>query len=125
MFNSLGIKAWIQAGSISWPMIAKEEDDGVCSTHFSYMWEGFTPHNVNRLACRLLPEMHVWVALPDERQVVDFSTGELPEQAKRAGFVWTGPKPPDYLWDTHIPEGVRYAPDLDATRLADLLCRFK
>lgn len=121
LFKNLGVDACLQAGSLSWPMIRMEEDDGVSPTHFSYMWEGLTAKNLTRLASGLLPEIHVWVALPKERQVVDFSTGELPEEARRLKVTWTGPTPPDYLWDTCAPAYVRYVPDMVATQIASQL----
>jgi hypothetical protein len=118
VFKRLGVNVALQAGSMSWPVIHLEEDDGVKATHFSYMWEGLTAKNLNILASGLLPEMHVWVALPDAKSVVDFTTGELKKHAEKVGVNWSGPEPLEYFWDTHTPRGVVYTPDRVAIQVA-------
>ena len=64
----------------------------------------------------LLPEIHVWVGLPDQNELLDFATKFLPEQAAKEGLAWRTPPPPDFLWcgPSELPEGVLYKPDLDA-----------
>ena len=118
LFKRLGINVALQAGSLSWPVIHLEEDDGKCNTHFSYMWEGLTTKNVDILVSGRLPEMHVWVVLPDTKSLVDFTTGDLKKHAAKVGVTWSGPEPLEYFWDTHTPSGVVYTPDKVATRVA-------
>lgn len=49
----------------------------------------------------LLPEMHVWAAIPFTKEIVDMSTKFWPEQAQRlGGFDWPGTVPPDFFWGT-------------------------
>jgi hypothetical protein len=64
----------------------------------------------------LLPEIHVWVGLPDQNELLDFATKFLPEQAAKEGLVWRTPPPPDFLWcgPSELSEGVLYKPNLDA-----------
>lgn len=111
-----GLRPKIQAGSMSWPIVTPEQDDGVSPTHFSYEWSPGSPESLMQLATGGLPEMHVWVALPDQNEILDFSTKSFPEEAKRHGLVWRTPPPPDYLWCRagEQPPRVHYKPDLQA-----------
>lgn len=111
-----GRRVCVQAGSLQWPSLA--EDDGVSPTHFAYMWEPDSETTLVRVAAGQMPEVHCWVALPDDGELVDLSTKYLPAQAARLGVPWTAPPPPDYLWATaaEVPEGVLYAPDPGAIR---------
>ena len=77
--------AVIQAGSLQWPRLRPEDDDGVVNTHFAYMWGGLTPESVVSMAAGNLPEIHVWAGLPDEQIIVDFSTRYLTIAAAQAG----------------------------------------
>ena len=114
-----GLRAVIQAGSASWPIIDLDKDDGVQMTHFSYQWSPNEIQSRLAIAGGAMPEMHVWVALPDSGELVDFTTGFWPEQAKLlTGLDWPGPKPPNYLWDKKLPRGVQYTPIRDAVTFA-------
>jgi hypothetical protein len=64
----------------------------------------------------LLPEIHVWVGLPDQNELLDFATKFLPEQAANEGLAWRTSHPPNFLWcgPSELPEGVLYKPVLDA-----------
>jgi hypothetical protein len=117
----------IQAGSASWPRVPPELDDGVMNTHFSYVWDPDSyaarlalagVFQAARLGGRKgfsLPEMHVWLARPDTRDIIDFTTGLWPEACKLTiGEEWLAPPPPDYLWADELPEGVHYAADRSA-----------
>jgi hypothetical protein len=131
------IKEWpgaprtiIQAGSAQWPRIPPELDDGVSPTHFSYQWEGDSA--VTRLVragmvpivrrpdgqvATSLPEMHVWLACPESRELIDFTTGQWPTACKvLLGQEWLAADPPAYLWTfgTRCPSGVHYRPERDA-----------
>lgn len=126
------IRACIQAGSASWPRVRPEQDDGVCMTHFSYV---YTPGNGNGLlstayavltGARPLPEMHAWVGIPARSEIIDPTTGMWPEQCKAlTGMDWPGDKPPPYFWgtaeDLERYGPVQYKPHLAACRLADLI----
>lgn len=114
-----GVRAVLQAGTSQWPRIRPEEDDGVCSTHFSYMWEPFSETTLRKIREGLLPEMHCWAAIPETGELVDPSTRYLPSQCLiTAGLEWTAPLPPDYLWADELPPAVVYRPDMLAIKLA-------
>src|ERR1035438_3838524 len=113
-----GYRALIQAGSLSWPIVAPGQDDGRSPTHFSYEWSPWRPESQAALKLGLLPEIHVWVGLPDQNELLDFATQFLPEQAAKKGLAWRTAPPPDFLWcrPSDLPEGVLYEPDLNAIR---------
>jgi len=113
-----GYRALIQAGSLSWPIVMPGEDDGKSSTHFSYEWSPWREESKAALKLGLLPEIHVWVALPDQNELLDFSTKYLPQQAAQEGLIWRTPHPPDFLWcgPSELPDGVIYKPDMQAIR---------
>ena len=58
-----GLPAVIQAGSLQWPRVRREEDDGQIDTHFAYMWTPTSPESALSVALGNLPEMHVWVGI--------------------------------------------------------------
>jgi len=128
-----GAEAIVQAGSMQWPMIRNEDDDGICSTHFSFMWnckreelsdlENERLERVIRVGNISLPEMHVWAAIPETQEFIDFTVSFLPEQAEEVGFKWTASRPPDFLWTAALPPRVVYRPNPDATQLARGLIR--
>ena len=115
-----GYDAVIQAGSLQWPRLKPEDDDGVVNTHFSYMWSPLTPASVVSMANGNLPEMHVWAGLVREQILIDFSTRHLTAAAAALGMPWTAAEPPTHLWCSAaaLPAGVVYRPDRDATVLA-------
>jgi len=121
VLRALGLRAIIQAGSASWPRLRPDQDDGVSPTHHSYVWEPDSAVTKARLAAGLMPELHVWVAIPHRREVVDMTTRYWPEQCLLIQQRdWPGDKPPKYCWGTadELPEGVLYAPDMKAIALA-------
>jgi hypothetical protein len=111
-----GYRALIQAGSMSWPILPPDQDDGKSPTHFSYEWSPWREESQAALKLGLLSEIHVWVGLPDQNELLDFATKFLPEQAAKEGLIWRTPQPPDFLLcgPSELPEGVLYKPDLDA-----------
>jgi hypothetical protein len=108
-----------QAGTCLWPRVRPEDDDGLVATHFGYEWHPEDPETQRRIAGgTILPEMHVWAALPESNEILDFSTGGLVDQCRRLIHAdWPGEKPPPYLWTyvNNMPPGVIYRPDVDAT----------
>jgi hypothetical protein len=115
-----GYQAVIQAGSLQWPRIRPEDDDGVMNTHFAYMW---TPRDVASavsVAMGNLPEMHCWVGIVDKQEVVDFTTRYLKSAAATLGMGWTAADPPQYLWcaASQMPEWMVYRPNREATLYA-------
>jgi len=65
-----------------------------------------------------LPEIHVWVGLPDSGEIVDFSTSTFKKLAiERHGLRWSGPDPPKFLWGIP-PSGTIYRPHREATLFA-------
>lgn len=116
-----GIKLSPQAGSASWRRVRPDQDDGVCCTHFSYMWEPDNPQTMWRLTMGMLPEMHVWAADPERREIIDLTTRDLPQQCSELAHMdWPGDKPPDHLWCGFegLPEGTHYTADRLATSIA-------
>ena len=116
IFHSLGVRALLQAGSMSWPILPAHLDDGRQPTHFSYVWSPDRPASQAARQLGLLPEIHIWIGLPEATQLLDFSTKWLPQRAARMGLVWRTGSPPDFLWcgPSQLPEGVLYQPDMDA-----------
>ena len=112
-----GYQAVIQAGSLQWPRIRPEGDDGKINTHFAYMWTPQEPASDLSVAMGNLPEMHVWAGIVDSQEIVDFSTKHLKEAASACGMTWTAKDPPRYLWCStkSLPHWVVYRPDRDAT----------
>jgi hypothetical protein len=118
-----GRKAVIQAGSLQWPCLRPGDDDGVVSTHFAYMW---SPNNITSafsVALGNLPEMHCWVGLLEEQEIVDFSVRHLKTAAAALGVSWTAANPPPYLWCSvgDIPDDIWYIPNREASLYAHIL----
>jgi hypothetical protein len=111
-----GYRALIQAGSMSWPIVPPSQDDGKTATHFSYEWSPWREESQAALKLGLLPEIHVWVGLPDNNELLDFTTKFLPHQAAHEGLAWRTPLPPEFLWcgPAELPDGVIYKPNLGA-----------
>lgn len=117
----IGFRPLLQAGSAGWPRVRPEGDDGAVMTHFSYVWAPEEEKSRRARASGLMPEMHVWIGLPDTEEIVDFSTGLFPVQAKKLmGYDWPEDLlPPDYFWGG--PEALGrayYSPNMSAIRCA-------
>jgi hypothetical protein len=115
----------IQAGSLQWPRVRREEDDGRIDTHFAYMWSPQSPASALSVTLGNLPEMHVWVGLVDSQELVDFSTRHLKAAARSHGLAWTAADPPRYLWcpAAELPDWVVYRPMADASIYACALLK--
>ena len=95
------IRAIIQAGSCLW-RYKPDECSGV--THFGWVYGDNEPipqqlsHKARLKG--LLPELHVWVAIPDSLEIVDIETARFPHVAKNMiGVQWDESLlPPDFLW---------------------------
>lgn len=121
VLKALGIRAIIQAGSASWPRVRPDQDDGTTPTHLTYAWEPNSVTTKTRLAAGVMPEMHVWAAIPDRGEIIDMTTRYWPKQCLLIQERdWPGEKPPTYFWGTaeELPDGVIYAPDMKAIALA-------
>ena len=120
-----GHQAVIQAGSLQWPRIRQEEDDGVMNTHFAYEWSPRDPASAMSVALGNLPEMHVWVGIVDRQEIVDFTTRYLKTAATALGMAWTAADPPNYLWcpANQTPDWVVYRPNRDASMYACVLLK--
>lgn len=117
-----GYRAILQAGSMNWPI--NRNAPPPAATHFSYEWEPNDFDSAFRIAQGALPEVHVWTALPDREEIVDFSTGFFKEVAsERHNLQWEDADPPAFLWCNAraLPEGVRYRPNIDAIKF---VCEF-
>jgi hypothetical protein len=110
----------LQAGSLQWPRLKPEENDGQVATHFAYMWSPTTPESIASIFHGNLPEMHVWCGEPETQILIDFSTRNFTMAAAKLGLAWTAPEPPKYLWTSvaTLPPGVVYRPIREATLLA-------
>lgn len=118
VLTEYGFDVLFQAGSMSWPMVPKDRWFSEAITHFSYLWSPESERSQQAMAIGKMPEIHIWLALPQRLEIVDFSTGTLPLAAEtQQQFKWTGPRPPDFLWTTfdRLPEGVFYKADKEAT----------
>src|SRR3989337_2001670 len=69
-----GKRTVIQAGSLQWPRVKKEQDAGVMNPHFAYMWSPNDQASQISAFMGNLPEMHVWVGIVESQEIVDFST---------------------------------------------------
>lgn len=110
VLHEQGVKASLQAGSAEWPRIRPEQDDGECDTHFGYVFSDCEQTRQRFQAC-LMPEMHVWVALIQEKVIIDLSTQFWPMQClEKIGVDWPGDQPPPYLWTEsgRLPPRVHY-----------------
>lgn len=131
-------RALIQAGTMAWPRIDEDQDDGVMHTHFGFAWEPESPVSQQQIELGNLPEVHVWAAAyPSPAmtpEIVDLTTKFLPAQCVELGSMpWLGEHPPDYLWTpaNDKPARVRYSPLMPAimyvlsqvpTNLRDAVC---
>jgi len=117
LLKQRGFRALLQAGTCSWPRVRRDQDDGKVMTHFSYTW---SPEDArSRVADQMgfMKEVHIWIGLPEPQQIVDFTSGLFPEQAKKlCGMDWPGDLPPKYLWATYetLPNRVVYQPSMEA-----------
>jgi len=120
ILRGLGFRALLQAGSMSWPILFADQDDGTSPTHFSYEWSPWREESQAALKLGLLPEIHMWIGLPDQNELIDFSTKWLPQQAAQEGLVWRTEPPPDFLWcgPADLPAGVIYQPNMEAIQFA-------
>lgn len=118
-------QAVIQAGSMQWPRVRREEDDGRMNTHFGYEWSPQRPESAMSVALGNLPEMHVWVGIVDRQEVVDFTTRHLKTSAEAIGMPWTADDPPRHLWcpANDLPDWVQYRPNRDASVYANIILK--
>lgn len=110
-----GYRAILQAGTMQWTFAP---DRGTNNTHFGYEYDPTHPVSVLAMHAGIMPEIHCWIALPDENEIVDFSTGGFRRIAEARGMKWELSDPPPYLWTTAhtLPPGVIYQPSLHAIR---------
>lgn len=122
----------VVAGSMSWPRVNPDQDDGVSPTHFTYKFND-PIHELGleledpllATLCGRMPEMHVWTLLriSSKLQLVDPSTRYIKAQCARLGVPWLGDDPPDYLWcdATQLPPRVFYVPDGAAIKCVQIM----
>lgn len=122
-----GERAILQAGTAEWAIRTPDQDDGMSPTHFGYVWSP-DEFDWKRLYYQgILPEIHVWSALPASREIIDMSSGCFPEQAKLLkGWDWRAEPPPQFLWTSELPSNAVYEahPDATAFALALALAKF-
>ena len=104
---------------MQWKMVPPELDDGINPTHFSFLWSPGSPESRASVAAGHLPEMHVWVGLPDSGELVDFSTGAFRKLAQeRFGLRWLSLDP------LRIPAQIGHDSDFIRTVIRELFGRF-
>lgn len=120
ILDSYSIRAVLQAGSASWKVVPDENDDGIKPTHYSYVCESLTSRDIMVMMTEgVLPELHVWAAIPSTNEVIDLTTRFLPRLCKESG-IELELKYPAYLWEDvkRLSEtGVYYEPNRNATLL--------
>jgi hypothetical protein len=117
-----GRRLVLQAGSLQWRYVPPQLDDGVSSTHFSYMWSPNDPRSRQAIAMGMLPEVHVWAADVDTQEIIDLSTRELKTIAEtRYGLDWKTADPPNYVWMTRDEYLAQPDANYSANREATLL----
>jgi len=97
----VGVRAIMQAGTMSWPFADFTQPDDGGPTHLTYQWNGPEEGQIHAPIpsnCTPLPEVHVWTALPEHKTIIDLSTGSFPIAAQKLGFTWKGPMPPPFMW---------------------------
>lgn len=113
-----GLRLIPQAGSAAWPRMPLSDDDGEVHTHFAYEWMGANhPETKGHIAAGRMPEIHVWAADIDSREVIDVTTQYLPEQCRQQGsMAWSAPAPPPYFWGNKesLPDYWLYLARMDA-----------
>lgn len=115
-----GLTPCLQAGSLMTRAIPPEQDDGIRDLYFGFKWDpDSAPSRIQRLK-GLLPEIHIWLGLVREQQLIDFSVGRLADHARAHGHEWLMPDPPLFIWCSpkEIPDGFHYESNRDATLLA-------
>ena len=112
--SSLALSGW--PGRTTAGANSTHSKRGKSPTHFSYEWSPWREESQAALRLGLLPEIHVWVGLPDQNELLDFSTKFLPQQSAKDGLAWRTAPPPDFLWcgPSELPAGVISKPDLGA-----------
>lgn len=114
-----------QAGSCFWPRLSDYDED-TPDSHFGYKWDYNSQDMRDRINKGELPEVHVWAYLTVEREIVDLTAGEFPEQCLAlADLDWPGKKPPKVLWCKldKLPRGVTYASDVRAIQCVSSFIR--
>lgn len=112
-----GKRPVLQAGDMLWPCAV---DTGSNNTHFGYEWSPHCPFSMEKVRQGLLPEVHIWIALPDDGELIDFSTGYFKKIATENGLEWNLPDPPLFVWGVP-PSNTRYRPHIPAI---DFVWRF-
>jgi len=115
-----GTRAVLQAGTASWMLIPPEKDDGISPTHYTYECEIDRHSLMYMMATGILPEMHVWAAIPTTNEVIDLTTKYVPDLAKSLGLK-CHVEFPDYVWEdvkSLSKKGMFYKPTMAATQLA-------
>lgn len=108
ILHNRGERVVFQAGTMLWTCTKPD-------LAFGYEWTPDEPFSREALAVGQLPEVHMWCALPDRNEIIDFSTSGFKRIAQEQhGFNWDTPDPPLYLWGWP-PQGSFYRAIPEAT----------
>ncbi len=120
LYAATGIKAQLQAGTMSWRCVAPEHDDGGI-THYSFIWSPRNAASIRSVANGGLPEIHIWAAIIETQEIIDLQKRYFPALLREAipGKIWSAPKPPDFLWcsSDSRPDCI-YKPEIAAINFA-------
>jgi len=125
--DEAGHRAIIQAGTASWKMVDDHLDDGIAPNEWGYTFQD-DGTETEQILMGIMPEMHVWVAIPDRSEIVDVMTGYQVERALEAGHRWRAPHPPDWLWcktNDVAKCGAIYVPHRKAIKYANMMIRIQ
>lgn len=113
-----GVYGCLQAGTASWPRHPDRDHE---FGQFSYHWEVDMQVIGRHLMAGTLPEMHVWVGLPQDQMIVDLTTGyQMRQCIETARMEWLTASLPEYIWCSgrELPGRYVYEASKSATMLA-------
>jgi len=125
VLSQYGRRVSVQAGTAAFLRVPPELDDGVTFTHYSYEWHADNPLTIEMIKSNQMPEMHVWVADLDTKEIIDMTTGFQPGRCEQlTGLPWLAPELPRHFWgdsNEAYKYDIVYRPELSACFLAYLM----
>lgn len=119
--KNYGVDSLIVAGSAHWPLGV--EDDGICDTHFGYVFGEQTYEEMAfNLIQGVLPEIHTWLMYDSYEKgsvIIDFSTNEVPLNCKKIIRSDMLTPIPDFAHFPlkNQPKDWLYIPDITASKI--------
>lgn len=97
VLKGMGVRAVVQAGTACFRIVDHKDDNGVKNTYLSYLWSPDSELSRMALDNDEMPEMHVWIAIPDSNEVIDFTTRHIKRLCDR-GDRFINLEWPEYVW---------------------------